>query len=175
MKFNFSATREEAEDKYNLGKGQYFKVKDGSNKIRLVSICLPHSSEYNGQMTFKWLCQVIDRKDNKIKPYFMPDKIYKAILNLQLDPEYVFEEVPMPYDLNIQAVNAGKKEVVYTVIPARTSIPLTDAELEMIKETPTVQEVQAKVRENDIKTQNTPAQIVEDARLGQVNSEDIDF
>ena len=161
-RFNFSAAREEAEDKYNLGKGQYFKVKEGANKIRLVSECLAHPGEFQGKPTFKWLCQVIDRRDNKVKPYFMPDKIYKAICNLQLDPEYAFEEVPMPYDINIQAVNAGKMDVVYSVIPARQSIALTGAELEAIKEAPSVQDLQAKVRENDEKNQNNPAQIVND-------------
>jgi hypothetical protein len=49
-------------------------------------------------------------------------------MNLQLDPDYVFEEVPMPYNINIQTENAGKKEAKYTVIPSPKRIPLTEEE-----------------------------------------------
>jgi hypothetical protein len=33
--FNFSKNREVAEKEYNLGKGEYFKPQEGSNRIRL--------------------------------------------------------------------------------------------------------------------------------------------
>jgi len=157
--FNFSKAREEAEDKYNLGKGQYFKVKEGINRIRLISECLPHASDYQGKPTFKWLCQVIDRRDGKLKPYFMPDKVYKGIMNLQLDEEYSFDGVPMPYDLNIQTVNAGKMDVIYTVIPAKNNVALTEEEQKLIKESPSVRELQAKVRENDGKKEEGSASV----------------
>ena len=95
QKFNFSEQYKEADKKYNLGKGEYFKVQEGMNKVRLVSICLPHQSEYKGQPTFKWLCQVIDRKDNVVKPYFMPVRIYKDIEALQLSDDFGFEGIPI--------------------------------------------------------------------------------
>ena len=102
-KFDFNANRKSVEKEFNLGKGEYFKVKEGDNKVRLVSACLPHQSEYKGQNTFKWLCQVIDLTDGKVKPYFMPDRIYQNIMSLQLDEDYAFDEVPMPYNINIRA------------------------------------------------------------------------
>lgn len=177
--FNFSQAREAAEKEYNLGKGQYFKPKDGANRIRLVSACLPHESVFKGRKTFKWLCQVIDRKDGAIKPYFMPDTIYKMIADLQMDPEYSFNEVPMPYDITINATGAGTRDVVYTVFPARESIPLTESELQALKEAPTVQELQQKVRENEKK--DAPQEpFIEDVPPAQqsgdeINVEDIPF
>lgn len=148
-KFNFVANREQAEKQYNLGKGEYFKVKEGANKVRLISECLPHPGEYQGKPTFKWLCQVIDLTDGKVKPYFMPDKVYKDICALQLDEDYTFDEVPMPYNINIQAENAGKLEVKYSVIPSPKRLPLTSEQEQAIKEAPTVQELQKKIKESE--------------------------
>jgi hypothetical protein len=74
--FNLSTNREQAEKQYNLGRGEYFKPKDGANKVRLVSACLAHPGEYMGKPSFKWLCQVLDLTDSKVKPYFMPDTVY---------------------------------------------------------------------------------------------------
>jgi hypothetical protein len=185
--FDFNKTYEQAEKQYNLDKGQYLKLKDGANRLRLVSACLPHDSIYNGRKTFKWLCQVIDRKDGILKPYFMPNTIYKMIMDLQMDPEYAFKEVPMPYDLTINATGAGSKEVKYSVFPARENTPLTTEEQNAITEAPTVTELQAKVREGEAKTPAQPAGEVDPAaptpeELAQpqvphddINVEDIPF
>lgn len=180
MKFDFSANREQAEKQYSLGKGEYFKVKDGDNKVRLVSACLPHPGEYQGKPNFKWLCQVIDLSDGKVKPYFMPDKIYKAICDLQMDEDYSFDEVPMPYNINIKVENAGKLEAKYSVIPSPKRIDLTVEQLKAIEEAPTVQELQAKIRENDSKKEEPPAGVVGKVQAqqqmeGEVNVEDIPF
>src|SRR3990167_10588111 len=134
MIVDFSAKKAEVEKEYNLGKGEYFKVKEGQNKVRLVSDCLPHESMYKGQKTFKMLCQVLDRVDGKIKPYFMPYSVYCMITDLQLTDDYRFKEVPMPYDISINAAGAGTKEVKYSVTPARANTDLTPEELQKIKD-----------------------------------------
>jgi hypothetical protein len=124
-KADFAAARKQAEDAGLLGGGDYYKFKEGDNRIRLMSNCLPHTSVFQGKSNFKWLCYVLDRRDNKIKAHFMPHKIYKAIEALQSNPDYTFEEVPMPYDITIHAKGAGTKEVEYSLIPARKETPLT--------------------------------------------------
>lgn len=149
MKVNFQSNYQEAEKKYNLGKGEYFKPQEGQNRVRLVSECLPHQSFYKNQLTFKWLCQIIDRKDGQVKPYFMPNTIYRHIEALQLSEDYKFDEVPMPYDITINAKGAGTKEVIYTTTPARANTPLTADEKKAIAEAPTIQELQTKIRENE--------------------------
>ena len=151
-KFNFQENRQVAEKQYNLGKGEYFKVKDGDNKVRLVSECLPHPGEYQGKPNFKWLCQVLDLADGKVKPYFMPDKIYKYIGSLQLDEDYAFDEIPMPYNINIKAEKAGTLEVKYSVIPSPKRIELTVEQLKAIEAAPTVQDLQKKIRESETPT-----------------------
>ncbi len=115
---------ERAAEEYGLGKGQYFKVKEGANKIRLLSPCIPYRSEYKGQVNVKFPAWIIDRADGVIKLYFMPQTILNAIGGLQMSDDFGFVEVPMPYDLTIMAKNAGTKEVEYTVVGARNNTPL---------------------------------------------------
>src|SRR3990167_10467411 len=153
-KFSFSENYKKAEKEYNLGRGEYFKMKEGQNKVRLVSICLPHSSEYKGKPTFKWLCQVLDRADGKVKPFFMPVIIYKGIEALQLSDDFGFDGVPMPYDLVLTAKGAGTKEVNYAVLPSKEK-PLTSAEYQIIANTPTVQELQQKIKNNELVKEQT--------------------
>lgn len=128
--FSFSSAREQAEKEFGLGRGEYLKLKEGNNTIRLMSPCVGYESEYKGKKNFKWVCWVIDRADNVIKPFFMPHSIYTDIEAYQMTPDYAFETVPMPYDVTITAKGAGTKEVKYTVTPARSNVPLTGAETE---------------------------------------------
>lgn len=127
-KANFTEARKKAESEGLIGSGDYLKLKEGDNRLRLLSECLPHTSMFNGNKNFKWLCYVIDRKDGKVKPFFMPHTIYKRIEALQINEDYAFEDVPMPYDLTVHAVGAGTKEVEYSLVPARKESPVTAVE-----------------------------------------------
>lgn len=174
-KVDFNAGKEQAEKTYNLGKGEYFKLKNGDNRIRLVSECLPHEGSYQGKPTFKWLCQVIDLVDGKVKPFFMSHNIYKQICSLQMDKEegYDFDEVPMPYSVNIVTENAGEKTIKTTVRPSSKRVLLTVEQLKEIEATPTVQELQKRVRDNDAKKDETPAGLVTASQAAeQINGED---
>ena len=45
--------------------------------------------------------------------------MFEQIEKLQLYPDYLFDEVPMPFDITLNVKSGGKLEVVYTVVPAR--------------------------------------------------------
>lgn len=171
-KFSFSSTMKEAEKNYNLGKGQYFKIQEGDNQIRLISECLPHESVFKGKKQFKFLCQILDRKDGEIKPFFMPVTVFKNIESLQLDADYSFDEVPMPYDIKIRAVGAGTLEVKYTVIPGAKRFDLTEEEKKKLAESPNVHELQKKVYEN-MKEEDRPMK--EPGDEGYVEVENLTF
>ena len=130
MAVNFAERRKQAEDAGLISDGGgFYKYKNGDNRIRLMSECEPHTSTFSdGKKSFKWLCYVLDRRDGKVKAHFMPHTIYKQIEALQANPDYGFEDVPMPYDVTVNAKNAGTIDVEYTVIPARKETPLTDDE-----------------------------------------------
>lgn len=140
-KADFAGARKQAEDAGLLGSGDYLKHKEGPNRLRLLTMCLPHQSYFKGERTFKWLCYVVDRRDGKVKPYFMPHKIYKAIEALQQSDDYAFTSVPMPYDITVNAEDAGKMTVKYTVMPARKETPLTEDELSQLGKMKTLKEL----------------------------------
>jgi hypothetical protein len=72
MQFNFSDTLEKAERDYGLGSGSAFKPKEGDNYIRLLSGFEPHSSEYQGKPTFKFVGWILDRRDNSLSGPELP-------------------------------------------------------------------------------------------------------
>lgn len=145
-RYDFATARKSAEKEGAIPGGDTFKFKEGKNVIRLLSVCLPHPGMYKGTKTFKWLCYVLDREQGDVKVFFMPHTVYKAIESLQQTDDYAFEDVPMPYDITVNAKGAGTKEVEYTVIPARTSKALTAAEETMLAAKKPIDELQEILR-----------------------------
>lgn len=143
MAVSFAERRKQAEKAGLLGSGDYLKLKEGGNRLRLMSECIAHPGEYQGRKTFKWLCYVIDRVDGKVKPFFMANVIYKQIEALQMNEDYSFADVPMPYDLTINAKGAGTKEVEYTIVPARKNTNITPAEMDDFESQKPIAELQA--------------------------------
>jgi hypothetical protein len=150
-KVDFAAGRKAAEASGAISGGDYYKFKEGDNRIRLMTECLPHQGEYKGTKNFKWLCYVLDRRDGKIKTFFMPHTVYKSIEALQVSDDYAFVEVPMPYDITIHAKKAGTKEVEYSLIPARRETPLTDDELAELDGMKPIKDVQKALKEKQVK------------------------
>lgn len=158
MPVDFGAALKKAEADGLVGGGDYLKLKEGDNRFRLMSECLPHANEYQGKRNFKWLCYVLDRKDGKVKPMFMAHTIYKQIVALQQNPDYEFFDVPMPYDITVNALGAGTKDVKYTLMPARKNTPVSDAEMKLLHDAKPLKELQAKLKEKQAK----PAQATEE-------------
>lgn len=157
-KTDFAATRKQAESDGLLGGGGFYKLKEGDNRFRLLSECLPHTSYFGETKNFKWLCYVIDRRDGAVKPFFMAHKIYKVIEALQTNPDYAFEDVPMPYDLTVNAVQAGTINVVYTVLPSPKHTPVTAVEYQDLAKQKPLAELKQALKDKQAKTngQATP-------------------
>lgn len=151
MAVDFAARRKQAEDEGLISSGDYLKFKEGPNRFRLMSECLPHPGSYKGTKSFKWLCYVVDRRDGKVKPFFMPHTVYKQIEALQLSEDYTFSEVPMPYDITVNADGAGTKEVKYTVIPAKKEVPVTTAERMELSKAKPIEELQKALKDKQAK------------------------
>ena len=164
MAVNFADKITEAEKAGLLGSGDYLKLKEGANRFRLMTECLPHEGNYKGNRSFKWLCLVLDRADGKVKPFFMPHTIYKQIAALQTSDEYSFDDVPMPYDLTINADGAGTKEVKYTLMPARKETPLTIGERSLLLEAKPLHEVKRALDEKAAKDKPKPPSHEDDER-----------
>lgn len=147
-KVNLAETMKHAQESGALGTGS-FKLKDGANRVRIVQGFLPHSSEFTDPSgkkttTFKWLTRVLDRRDGKVKVFFLGHTIYKQLVAFQQDSESGtdFDELPMPYDININATGAGTMLAKYTVVPSQKRVPLTAAEEDLIREEDSLEDVQ---------------------------------
>jgi len=123
------------EESGTVGGGDYLTVKEGNNIIRVLSEGIFHESEYTDKktgkvnITKKFVMFVIDRKDGKVKPYFAPYTVYKQIAQLETDPFFAFQGMPMPYDVNVKTTNAGKLEVEYNVQASPNKSELTGEEI----------------------------------------------
>lgn len=175
MAVDFGKARKEAEAAGLLGSGDYLKLKEGDNRLRLMTECLPHPGEYKGTRNFKWLCYVIDRKDGKIKPFFMPHTIYKRLEALQLSEDYAFTDVPMPYDVTIHAAGAGTKEVEYSLMPARKETSISAIEHQEFAKLKPLAELQRTLKkEKNAQQPPTPSGYDDMARIDE-NDDSIPF
>jgi hypothetical protein len=145
---NFGEITAAAEKVFNIGKGSdKFKFVEGENRIRVLSPSFPLQNTYTNPDTgevstrVKFVTWVWSFSENALRLAFLPITIVRSIAALQSKPDYAFTEVPMPYDLLIDAKNAGKKEVEYTVTAARTNTDVPPEALTALAEEKPVEEV----------------------------------
>ena len=134
-----------------ISTGQYIKLKQGENRVRIVSEVEPYGKHYtkdkrtyiclgkdmgclecaNGEKPrLQYLGWAIDRVDGKIKMLEVGYQIVSQIKKLAESKEYGFEIMPN-YDLTITK-EGEMLETEYTLIPARQDTKLTEAEQEEI-------------------------------------------
>ena len=140
--------------------GEYFKVQNGNNIIRVLTEGVYHESEFKGKdgkvnITKKFVMFIIDRRDGKVKPYFAPYAIYKAIASLEADPFFAFQGMPMPYDVNVKVENAGTLNVQYNVQASPNKSEITPDELVAAKEKGSIADYVKGLKEQDGQTAGT--------------------
>jgi len=152
--------------------GGWFKISEGNNKIRIlcepriivekfnVGICYTdcgYCKKGEEGLSTKYLTWIIDRKDEQVKLAKLPYKVTQNIRAFMDNEEYGFNDFPAPYDVTIHAVNAGTKEVKYTLTASRKNTPVTPEELlEFEKQTPVDQVIDAMKVKQKKKMENTP-------------------
>ncbi len=127
--------QEEAARKEGIsgGKDGWVKIQEGDNRFRVLSEPEMLFEDFNHGICYtdcgyegsaKFLMYVLDRKDNKIKLWKAPYTVGTSIAGYETDEEYRFDSYPMPYDVKLNAKNAGTKEVKYTLVPGRATTPV---------------------------------------------------
>lgn len=123
----------------------YFKFVEGDNRIQLLTHCAQLIQRWTGKgyevviegdpqegKQIKGVCYVL--QDSEIKLAYLPYTVVKQVRELQNDPDWAFEEFPMPRTLNIRAKGAGTKEVEYSVIPSPKEAPVSAEVLKSLQE-----------------------------------------
>ena len=157
-RFDFAMARKATEKQYGLESGAYLKIKEGANKIRLLSAPIGHMSTFKGKSNFKYVAWVYDYAEQKVRLYFMPATIYKAIEALQTSEGYEFDELPMPYDITVNADGAGTKEVKYQITAARQNTDLPDECKAQLVNKESIEEVIKKLQEKEAKPELSAAE-----------------
>lgn len=164
MSYNFNNQLEQDSKEYSYGKSQYFKFEEGDNKVRILSpgivvgqhylgkntkpaVCVgekegcPHHGDNLPPARPQWMLYLWNYKAENVQQARMPYTVMQSLAKLQNHPEYKFDDLPMPYDITIVAVNAGTKEVQYTVMPARQNSDLPEKCQEQYAKKKPIQEV----------------------------------
>lgn len=105
---------------------------------------------YNEKPQFSYVCNVIDRKDKRLKLLDLKTTIYKQLVDYAQNPEYgPPDHAENGYDVTIKREKTGPQpqNVKYLLYPSRSSIPLTAEErtlelfnLDVIFKRPTYEE-----------------------------------
>jgi hypothetical protein len=99
-----------------------------SNKDPMAEI---DDEVYSDKPQFAYVCNVIDRADNKIKIFDLRSTIYKQIVDYATNPDYGNPaDDDTGYDITIKKEKTGPlpQNVKYSVIPARNNSSLTDSD-----------------------------------------------
>lgn len=136
----------------------YFKFVEGDNRVQLLTYSAQLIQRWTGKgyevllegdsqegKQVKGVCYVL--QDGEIKLAFLPYTVLKQIRELQNDPDWSFDEFPMPRTLNLRAKGAGTKEVEYSVIPSPKEAPVSPEVLLKLKEKQTPEEIVEKMKE----------------------------
>ena len=154
---NFGADLQAAEKEFNIGKGSdKFKFKEGENRVRVLSASIPLQNTFQGETRVKFVTWLWDYSENALRLAFLPITIVRAIAALQAKPDYAFTEVPMPYDLLIDAQKPGTIDVEYSVTAARSNTPVPQEALDALAKEKLVADVVELIKQKNTQTE-TPS------------------
>lgn len=141
----------QSNSQYNTNKtSDWYKFAENANSFRVLSepvlmfekfgvgICYTDCGYQGSPRLLTW---VLDRKDNRIKLAKLPYTIGEQIIAMENDPDYGFTGFPMPYDVTINATNAGTKEVKYSAPLPRPVKPIENEILEQLEEKNTCSQI----------------------------------
>jgi hypothetical protein len=118
---------QDAKSEQAQARGGWFKFKEGKNRFRILAepqviyedfklgICY---TDCGFKGSIKYLTYIWDYLDETIKLMKIPFSIFNWIASLELDIDWKFDGFPMPFDITVDAKDAGTKEVKYSPTPS---------------------------------------------------------
>lgn len=92
----------------------------------------PGAAQPRFRKAISYLTYVIDRSDDKVKLAEFPFSVMKAISELQKNPDFAFDDLPMPYDIRITRKPDESPANKYSVSATLNKMPITVRESEAI-------------------------------------------
>lgn len=185
------------EEEYNVGQGagEFMKLKEGDNIIRVLTefelrgvhqfklgnkfqthVCVGRDKgcvycKEGSKVSVKYLGWVIDKKDNKVKLLEIGHTIFKQIGELQKDEDYAFESIP-DYNLKIKRSGEGL-DTKYQVVASPKKVELTDEEKSQVMELKPVSEIIKTMKEKELK--QVPKEELPTIQEDEMNISEIPF
>lgn len=158
MNYDFNKQLKSDADKHGMGSGKsdnnYYNFEEGNqNVLRImmpatsyVSYFIakgtppavsygaengdPRSADPELKRSVKYATYVLDRKTNTIKLCSsLPYSIMRAIAEFQTNPDYAFDDLPMPYDIRVTYKKDESPANKYHVAAVPFKVPVTEAEM----------------------------------------------
>lgn len=147
------------------GSKEYFRIVEGENRLQILTHAAPYAQKWTGtkyepaeegekNVSIKGVCWVL--QDGAIKLAQLPYTVVKQIRALQNDPDYAFEEFPMPRAIKVNAKGAGTKEVEYSVIPSPKEVEVSSEVMAELANKPTPEEMVEKMKGKKAHTETKP-------------------
>jgi hypothetical protein len=128
------------------GDGTTLKFQEGDNNIRVLTNTVAHEFTYDdGGKSTKFLCYVWEYSSNALKLAYLSKTVAKKLAELQMDVQYGFQDMPMPYDVNIKTKNAGTKNAEYEVLAARSNTDVPQEAQDALAKEPSVEQALANI------------------------------
>ena len=97
---------------------------------------VPKDNEKVNVQGWAW---IIDRATGELKIAQFGRAILTAITALKNNPDYAFDDFPMPYDITIN--NTGEGANRYTITPARQNTEVTEEEMAQLNKKKTIADI----------------------------------
>jgi hypothetical protein len=171
-KFSFGSQVPEKSTEAKSTSG-FMKLEQGDNRLRIMSptaeypkhfikdgykgACIGSDNKCPGcvagdKPNIKFMCWVLDRRDGQLKLLELSYGVMKSIAKLQEDIDWAFDDVPMPYDLNIKVdKNSKSPKDYYTVIGSPRRENVSEAEAKEIANQTEIQDVVQAIHEKAVK------------------------
>ena len=179
-KYNFNEENKKDADEHGVsGDGIFYKIQEGNENVcRILTPLVSYASYYLGKgmrpaiaygfekgdqrskdvelkKSIRYVGYVLDRKDGKVRQAEFPYSVHREIGTLQENPDYAFDDIPMPYDIRITLKKDESPANMYNVqaTPNREEISkevLEDLE-KKVKEYPPEKVIEKK-KEQQIET-----------------------
>jgi len=181
-------------------KGEWLKLQDGDNKLRIVSdfeafgnhyiretgdagICIGKEKgcrfcAVGDKPKVNYLCWVIDRKDSKVKLFKFGYSVYEQLVNMAQSDEWGFISEVMPYDITIKKTGSNLS-TKYQVMGSPKILPITEEEEKSIKENKSIADVVQSLKDKELKVETKVLTNIqddqEDIPVIQQDEENIDL
>lgn len=138
---------------------EYFSINEGDNRFVLLTHCAPQALKWTGskyepaeegdtEVSIKGVAWVL--QENMIKLAKFPYTVVKAIRAYQNNPDWEFDGFPWPHVINVNAKNAGTKEVDYNTMASPKEVVIDALVLEDLKKKPSPEEMVEKMKSKKV-------------------------